>query len=147
MEAQPTLIHTTSIPIRWGDMDALLHVNNTQYFRYMEQARVEWLDSLGYLADRAQGMPVIVNASCTFMVPLTNPDVVEVRMYGGHAGRSSLPTYYELRSAGAQTLNAEGAAKIVWMNPADGKSIPLPAALRRLVSEHIGHSKFGTAAS
>ena len=31
------------MPIRWGDMDALGHVNNTVYFRYMEQARIEWL--------------------------------------------------------------------------------------------------------
>ena len=146
METQRILIHTTSIPIRWGDMDALLHVNNTQYFRYMEQARVEWLDRLGYLTDRAQGVPVIVNASCTFVVPLTYPGVVEVRMYGGHAGRSSLPTYYELRCAGAPTLYAEGAAKIVWMNPANGKSIPLPDALRRLVSDHPERSALKIAA-
>jgi len=26
------------MPIRWGDM-----VNNTVYFRYMEQTRIEWL--------------------------------------------------------------------------------------------------------
>ena len=30
------------MPIRWGDMDAIGHVNNTVYFRYMEQARIEW---------------------------------------------------------------------------------------------------------
>ncbi len=135
MDTHRVLIHTTSIPIRWGDMDALRHVNNTQYFRYMEQARVEWLDSLGTLADRAQGIAVIVNASCTFVIPLTYPGLVEVRMYGGHAGRSSLPTYYELRSIDAQTLNAEGAAKIVWMDPASGKSTSLPDTLRRLVSD------------
>ena len=37
------LVHTSTQPIRWGDMDALGHVNNTVYFRYMEQARIEWL--------------------------------------------------------------------------------------------------------
>ena len=31
------------MPIRWGDMDAMGHVNNTVYFRYMEQTRIEWL--------------------------------------------------------------------------------------------------------
>ncbi len=29
-----------SMPIRWGDMDAFEHVNNTVYFRYMEQVRI-----------------------------------------------------------------------------------------------------------
>ena len=43
MEHKKKLIHVTTMPIRWGDMDAYGHVNNTIYFRYMEQARVEWV--------------------------------------------------------------------------------------------------------
>ncbi len=34
------------IPIRWGDMDAMGHVNNTIYFRYLEIIRIEWLHSV-----------------------------------------------------------------------------------------------------
>ena len=34
------LVYTTRIPVRWGDMDALGHVNNTVYYRYMEQRKV-----------------------------------------------------------------------------------------------------------
>ncbi len=30
------LVHEMIIPIRWGDMDAMGHVNNTLYFRYIE---------------------------------------------------------------------------------------------------------------
>jgi hypothetical protein len=40
------LVHVERIPIRWGDMDAMGHVNNTVYFRYMEQARIGWFDAL-----------------------------------------------------------------------------------------------------
>jgi acyl-CoA thioester hydrolase len=40
-------VFTCVMPIRWGDMDAMGHVNNTVYFRYMEQARLEWFASLG----------------------------------------------------------------------------------------------------
>ena len=40
------LVHTERIAIRWGDMDAMGHVNNTVYFRYMEQARIAWFESL-----------------------------------------------------------------------------------------------------
>lgn len=35
------LIHISRIKIRWGDMDAFGHVNNTVYFRYMEQTRID----------------------------------------------------------------------------------------------------------
>jgi acyl-CoA thioester hydrolase len=132
MESHRTLVHTTRIPIRWGDMDAYQHVNNTLYFRYMEQARVEWLEGMGYACNTQQEAPVIINAHCTFLLPLTYPGTVEVRVYAGHAGRSSVPTYYEMRPEGDTRLHAEGAAKVVWMNPATGKSVPLPDALRRL---------------
>ena len=50
MEHRRKLIHITKMPIRWGDMDAYGHVNNTIYFRYMEQARVEWIEDM--IADR-----------------------------------------------------------------------------------------------
>ena len=67
------------------------HVNNTVYFRYMEQARIEWIYALaggrGY--DDGHG-PVVVNASCNFKVPLVYPGDVEVRMYIGDPGRTSI---------------------------------------------------------
>ena len=34
------------IPIRWGDMDAMNHLNNTSYFRYMETYRIDWLRAI-----------------------------------------------------------------------------------------------------
>ena len=127
MEHFRKLAATSVIPIRWGDMDALGHVNNTIYFRYMEQIRVEWLEALGYSLDpaREDGL-VIINASCTFLLPLTYPGDVEVKMFLGQPGRSSLQSWYEMRKVGADVLYAEGAAKMVWMNPRAGKSIPIP---------------------
>lgn len=133
MEHKRTLIYTATLPIRWGDMDAMNHVNNTVYFRYMEQARIEWLESIGYATGQhTEEGPVIVNASCTFLVPLTYPGQVEVRMFVGHPGRSSLPTHYELRPAGEDGLYAHGDAKMVWINPASGRSIPLPDSIKQL---------------
>jgi len=135
MEHQKKLVLTTRMPIRWGDQDAMGHVNNTIYFRYMEQARIEWLEALGYgtAVTQAEG-PVIVNASCSFIIPFVYPGTVECRMYAGTPGRSSLPTYYELRLEGDARLFAEGAAKLVWINPAVGKSILLPDVLRAAAS-------------
>ena len=123
-------VHTSIQPVRWGDMDALGHVNNTVYFRYMEQARIEWLYALaeegaGYTSGTG---PVIVNASCTFLVPIVYPGEVEVRMYLAEAGRSSIGSHYELDCAGKRM--AEGAAKIVWIELASGRSVPLPGLLR-----------------
>ncbi|HZV54575.1 MAG TPA: thioesterase family protein [Rhodocyclaceae bacterium] len=129
-------MHTTRIPVRWGDMDAMGHVNNTVYFRYAEQSRIEWLEAIGLALDPTQEKAVvIVNASCTFLLPITYPATVEVRLFAGKPGRSSLPTYYEMRCVGDDTLYAEGAAKLVWFTPATGRSTDLPERLRAML-EH-----------
>ena len=68
-------------------------------------------------------------------MPLVYPGNVEVRMFIGHPGRSSLPTHYELRLQGNEKLYATGDAKMVWINPASGRSIPLPGNMRALAEE------------
>ena len=49
-----------SMPIRWGDMDAFAHVNNTVYFRYMEQVRISWFEQVGIAGGNgAPGVAII----------------------------------------------------------------------------------------
>jgi acyl-CoA thioester hydrolase len=130
MEHKKKLMHVTRMPIRWGDMDAYGHVNNTVYFRYMEQARVEWLEGQDVVVRPGGDGPVIINTSCTFLLPMTYPGTVEVRTYVGALGRSSAQTYVEMRMEGDERLYAEGAAKVVWMDTRTGKSVPLPEHVR-----------------
>jgi len=125
---------TLLIPIRWGDMDAYGHVNNTLYFRYMEQVRIEYLESIGYSVPSERASPVIINAACTFLIPLTYPGIVEISMFFGAPGRSSIPSSYEIRLQGSDTLYATGDAKIVWMEATSGKSVPIPEDFRALLS-------------
>lgn len=124
------LAYTSYIPIRWGDMDAYRHVNNTLYFRYMEQVRVEYLESIGVTMGANGSAPVLINASCTFLIPLTYPGTVEIKLFFGALGRSSVHTSYEIRIQGDETLHATGEAKIVWMDVTTGKSVPIPDDLR-----------------
>ena len=127
------LVHSTNIPVRWGDMHAYGHVNNTIYFRYCEQARIEWCEKLGYpvRTDQVTG-PVIINAACTFKIPIVYPSTIVLDMYAGEPGRTSLMTWYELRVLGDERLYAEGSSKMVWMEHCSGRSVPLPDDLRSL---------------
>jgi acyl-CoA thioester hydrolase len=93
MEQLPgRLAHVERMPIRWGDMDAMGHVNNTVYFRFMEQARISWFSVLvpGKEAWQSTGI-VIANASCNYKRAITYPGVVETRLYVGEPGGSSTP--------------------------------------------------------
>ncbi len=130
MEQPRKLVHVTRMPMRWGDMDAYGHINNTVYFRYMEQARVEWIEALGVVVRPGGEGPVIINASCTFLAPLTYPGELEVKTYVGAVGRSSVETFVEIRMLGDEKLFAEGASKVVWMDTQTGKSVPIPDFVR-----------------
>ena len=132
-------VHTMRIPIRWGDMDAMGHVNNTVYFRYIESARIAWLDQAGALAGPAgagEG-PVIVNAHCSFLKQLTYPGEIEVTTFVAPPGRSSIEVTHEIRlvcpDGQPGALHAEGGAKVVWIDFKAEKSRPLPDRLRALL--------------
>jgi len=128
------LVHTSRQTIRWGDMDMMGHVNNTVYFRYMEQARIEWIYSLagdGTAYDGTAPGPVIVNASCTFLQPLVYPGDIEVKMYLGEPGRTSAASFYEILMD--ERKYAEGAAKLVWIDLASGRPAPLPENVTALL--------------
>jgi acyl-CoA thioester hydrolase len=123
------LVHVERIAIRWGDMDAMGHVNNTVYFRFMEQARIGWFDALVPQGEawRSTGI-VIANASCNFKRPINYPGTVEVKLLVGPPGGSSVPTYYELRVD--QELHADGEATVVFIDMQRQKPIRIPQNIR-----------------
>ena len=126
------LVHEMVIPIRWGDMDAMGHVNNTVYFRYMEVVRVGWLHGIGGPPDPEGAGPVVVNAYCTFMRQFEWPGDVRIKLYVGGAGRSSFETYTTMERADAPgVICAEGGATTVWTRAQ--KSVPLPDRVRQLI--------------
>lgn len=123
------------IPIRWGDMDAMGHVNNTIYFRYFETIRIAWFEHIGCGPNPAGEGIVIVNACCNFIKQLEFPGDVLARHYVGHAGRTSFNTYMTLERTDAPGLTyASGGAKAVWVDFPKQKSAPLPEWLRALIT-------------
>ena len=124
-----------TMPIRWGDMDAFGHVNNTVYFRYMEQVRISLFEQMDFLGERPDGQgPVIINASMEFLKQLHYPGDVIGRMSVATPGRSSFDTAFELlRADEPDTLYARGAARCVWVDYAAGKSMPVPGVLRAAI--------------
>jgi len=131
MKEKHRLAHIERIPIRWGDMDAMGHVNNTVYFRYMEQARIGWFGALvpGDEAWASTGI-VIANASCNYKRAITYPGTVEVKLYVGTPGGSSVPTYYELRVGGDDKPYADGAAVVVFVDMKQQKPARIPERIR-----------------
>ncbi len=116
-------------------MDAMGHVNNTVYFRYMEQARISWFEALVPEDEAWQSTGiVIVNAFCNYQRPITYPGTVEVRLQVGAPGGSSVPTFYELRVIEGELRDpvpyADGAAVVVFVHMKTQKPARIPDAIR-----------------
>jgi acyl-CoA thioester hydrolase len=77
---QRKFVYEMCMPIRWGDMDAMGHVNNTLYFRYMEVIRIEWMHRAGGAPNPAGDGLVIVNAFCNFIRQFEYPGEVRARL-------------------------------------------------------------------
>ena len=130
-----TLTLEMVMPVRWGDMDAMGHVNNTLYFRYMEIVRLEWLFKIGARPDPNGSGPVIVNAFCNFIRQLEFPGDVLARHYVANPGRSSFDTFITLeRVETPGVVYAEGGATTVWTDFKAQKSVPMPEWLRSLLN-------------
>ena len=132
MAAERKLVHVERITVRWADMDALGHVNNAVYFRYMEQARISFVERLCSL------LAVIANASCTFKRPLTYPAVVEISLYAGAPGNSSLETYCEFRVGGDTEVVAYGSAMMIFVDRKENRPVRVPDEVRNAVARGIG---------
>jgi acyl-CoA thioester hydrolase len=131
MEKQYPLIEKRRIVMRWGDMDAIGHLNNTQYFRYLEQVRLEWLESLGHGIQPGGVGPVIAATSCTFRRELTYPATVVVSLELEHLGRSSIRLRHHFyREGDDDTVYAYADVTLVWVDYAKGQAVVLPEPIR-----------------
>ncbi len=129
-------VHQMVIPIRWGDMDAMGHVNNTVYFRYLETIRIDWFRSIGCdLNPQGEG-PVIVNAFCNFYRQFEYPGDIQATMYVSDPGCTTFESWCTLaRADRPQDICSAGGATTIWVDFPRQKAVALPDWVRSLVSD------------
>ncbi len=123
------------IPIAWGDMDAMAHVNNTVYFRWFESVRITYFDEIGYLDHmREHGVgPILASTRCRFRIPLEHPDRVSAGARVTEIGEDRFVMSYAVVSHRLEKLAAEGDGLIVSFDYRGNHKAPLPAEVRRRI--------------
>jgi acyl-CoA thioester hydrolase len=134
LPAQKKLVHEMTMPVRWGDMDVMGHVNNTVYFRYMETARIEWFRSIGCSPGPQEVGPVVLNAFCNFYQQLEYPAEILVKTYVSEPARATFESWTTIERVDEPgQIRAAGGATIIWVDMAVQKSLTLPDWMRRIV--------------
>ena len=129
------LVYEMLIPIRWGDMDAMKHLNNASYFRYLETCRIDWMYSINAVPKADGEGPIIVNAFCNFYKQLEYPGDVRIKMFVSDPGRTTFESWATMERVDQPgVIFAAGGATTIWVDFPTQKAAALPDWLRTIVS-------------
>ena len=120
----------TPIALRWSDLDALNHVNNARYLTFLEQARIEWFDTVDEPWMTDEFGPVVATATLNFRRPIEYPASIAVELFTERLGNTSVTIGHRIVAADG-TVHCDGHVVAVWIDRRSGKPVPLPAAVRR----------------
>ena len=124
-------VYEKILPLRWGDMDAMKHLNNTLYFRLMEETRICWFAEYDLLVMPDGEGPILAHASCDFLKALTYPASAKLVQTVTRVGTSSMDFDVTIaRVDEPDVLYAKGKNVLVWMNYVSGRPAPWPQHLR-----------------
>jgi acyl-CoA thioester hydrolase len=121
----------------WGDMDAYRHVNNVVYFRYFENARLEYFRRLDWFAlEQATGIgPILAATQARFRKPLTYPDTIAITARAASVGEDRFTLEHRVISERIGAVAAEGQGLVVTYHYEQGQKVPIPEDLRRRIAE------------
>jgi acyl-CoA thioester hydrolase len=128
-DAAPLFV--AALDVRWRDLDAFNHVNNSIYLTYLEEARLQWLSHVPGPWFDEHAMPVMAASHVNYRYPITWPAQLHVELFCERLGNSSMTIAHRIVDAGdTQKLYSDGHVVMVWMNPTTGSPVPLPQAIR-----------------
>jgi acyl-CoA thioester hydrolase len=133
-DSPDTPLFVASLGVRWRDLDAFNHVNNSNYLTYLEEARLQWLSHVPGPWFDEHAMPVMAASQVNYRRPIAWPAQLQVQLFCERMGNTSMTLAHRVVDAERNdTLYCDGNVVMVWMDPATGKPVPLPEAIRAAV--------------
>ena len=124
------------IDVRFGDLDALGHVNHVVYLSYVEQVRTRYFQEVLGIDVPAGLTWVIARVSCDYLLPLAFGDSVDVGWRISRLGRASAE--YEFVLMRGPEVVARGGGVLVNSDARAARSAPIPDAWRNAAATFDG---------
>ncbi len=123
------------VPVAWGEMDSLGHVNNIVYFRYFESGRIACFKHIGvweYLEKMKIG-PILASTQCRFKIPLKYPDEVSIGTKIEDLSEDRFTMKYLVVSHEARKIAAEGEGLIVYYDYGAHQKTKIPEKVKERI--------------
>jgi len=134
VESEPDALSLVAIiPVRTYELDSFGHVNNAVYLNYIEEARSEYLRSVGLSFHdfaRHNVQLVIIEAHIRYLSPARYGDVVVVAGRFRDVKAASLVVDYRLTEQASGRLLATAETRGAFISPQTGKPIRAPQVFR-----------------
>lgn len=118
------------IELRWRDLDAFNHVNNSNFMTYLEEARIRWFDTVGDAWVTDETAPLLAAVQMNYKVPIPYPSKIVVELLADRLGNSSVTIGHRIVSDDGTTLHADGHVVMVWIDRRTGRPTALPDVVR-----------------
>lgn len=131
--------HLQFIQVRWGDLDAMGHVNNATYLTYLEQARISYFTAVGLWDGTERGIaPIMAKVTLDYRRPLFATDEVYVCTRTIRLGNRSFEQEQRIVTTGADGLQVAAQSMIILVSYdyAAGTSVPIPQAWRERIAAY-----------
>ena len=118
-------------------MDAFQHINNTVYFRYFENARIDYFEKVGVnaLMKKSRIGPILGSTACKYLAPLTFPDTIIVSCRVSEINQKRFTQRYEIFSCKLEKVVASGSGEIVYLNYGVGETCAIPDEIVRAITD------------
>jgi acyl-CoA thioester hydrolase len=127
--------------VRFGDLDAMQHMNNVEFLRFFETARIDWFSHV--LPGHAPGSRdsfgfIFAECHIAYRAPAFFNDEIRTWIRPVEMKRSSLRLEFEMRVEADDRLVADGWGTLVGYDYAGGRPEPLSEDVRRRVEPLLG---------
>ena len=131
--------------IDWSELDAFGHVNNLAILKYVQAARVQYLEAVGLMQSQAENKtgPILASISCRFRKPLFYPGHVTVRSKVDGVKNTSFRIKYGIYND-RNEISAEAEDIIVFFDFRKNIKLAIPDGLREKL-ENLERIKDGFA--
>ena len=115
--------------VYFDDLDALNLLHNVRFLLFMERARGELFNALGFrweddLATNPDKYHVVAEHSIKYLLPVRGEGDVMVELTPTHLGSSSLIIEAHVRSMHGDAIFARGTTRIVRLDPSTNRPCP-----------------------
>ncbi|MBO0962053.1 acyl-CoA thioesterase [Neobacillus sp. MM2021_6] len=130
-------MHETKVTVRFGETDALGHINNTSYFIYLEEARIRFIEQLGFKMNIENWNFILASTKCDFISQGYFGQELTIKTYVSKIGTKSFQLEHDIVSTQTNELIAKGNAIMVYFDFETQKSEQIPELLKEELKDYL----------